>query len=310
MPLVNASGVRNWTPDRLPDLSGKLFVITGGNSGIGLEAAKALAAHDADIVIAARNPDKGDRAVAEIKLCGSGKIALLQLDLADLASIRSAAAQAKERFGAITALVNNAGIMQTPKQKTSDGFEMQFGTNHLGHFLWTALMFDRIDPWHGRVVTVSSIAHKFGRIRFANLMLERGYDPTIAYTQSKLANLVFAIELNRRLEAADSKVASMACHPGYSNTALQSTGPGALLSSVYTLTNAVMAQSAKLGAIPTVLAAAGEEAQPGGYYGPTGLFDARGPVGDAWVERRALNEDVARRLWAVSEELVGQEFVV
>jgi NAD(P)-dependent dehydrogenase (short-subunit alcohol dehydrogenase family) len=308
MPLVNASGIKNWTPDRLPDLAGKLYVITGGNSGIGLEAAKLLAARNASIVVAARNLEKGTQAVAEIKLCGPGKIDLLELDLADLSSIRAAADEAKQRFGAITGLINNAGIMQTPRQQTADGFEMQFGTNHLGHFLWTALMFERVDPFAGRVVTVSSIAHKFGRIRFNNLMFDGLYDPSAAYTQSKLANLVFALELDRRLSAADSRIASVACHPGYSNTSLQSTGPGALLSTVYTVTNALMAQPAELGAVPTVLAAAGEEAVSGGYYGPTGLFDARGPVGDAWVEGRALNTDTGERLWQVSEELVGQEF--
>jgi len=310
MPKLKDSGIKDWKPEQLPDLSGKLFIITGGNSGIGLEAAKMLAGKDANVVIAARNAEKGEKAVAEVKLCGTGKVDLLQMDLADLSSIRSAAAEAKQRFGLVSGLINNAGIMQTPDQKTADGFEMQFGTNHLGHFLWTKLMFAHLDQAIGRVVTVSSIAHKFGRINFKDLMMERRYDPTMAYTQSKLANLVFALELDRRLRTSGSQVASIACHPGYSSTALQSTGPGALLSLVYTFTNAVMAQPAKLGAIPTVLAAAGSEALSGGYYGPTGMFDARGPVGDAWVERRALKEGLGEQLWRISEELVDETFAI
>ena len=308
MPKIKDSGIKDWTPDELGDQKGKRFLITGGNSGIGLEAAKILAGKNADVIIAARNPDKGKAAVAEVKLCGPGKIDLVSLDLADLSSVRDAAAQVAQDYGPLDALIDNAGIMQTPKQKTADGFEMQLGTNHLGHFLFAGLLYPRVREAKGRIVTLSSIAHKFGRIRFDNLMLERGYDPTTAYTQSKLANLLFAMELDRRLSAADEPVASIACHPGYSDTALQSTGPNALLAGFYKFSNAIFAQPAKLGAYPTVLSAADPRAQAGGYYGPTGIFDTRGPVGDAVVERRALNEDVARRLWEVSEELVGFEW--
>ena len=308
MPILKDSGIKDWKPDRLPDLKGKQYLITGGNSGIGLEAAKFLAGKGANVIIAARNPEKGAKAVAEVKLSGSGKIDLLQLDLADLSSVRRAAEQAATQYGPLDALINNAGIMQTPKQKTADGFEMQLGTNHLGHFLLAALLYDQVRQAKGRIVTLSSIAHKFGKIHFDNLMLERGYDPTTSYTQSKHANMVFGLELDRRLRAADEPVMSVICHPGYSDTALQSTGPGALFSGVYKVTNALLAQPAKLGAYPTVLAAAGDEAQSGGYYGPTGLFDARGPVGDAMVARHALKEDVAKRLWQVSEELVGHEW--
>lgn len=308
MPKLKDSGIKDWKPESLPDLTGKRFLITGGNSGIGLEAAKILASKGGDVVIAARNAAKGEKAVAEVKLSGSGKIDLLQLDLADLSSVRSAAAQAADRFGPLDALINNAGIMQTPKQKTADGFEMQLGTNHLGHFLFAGLLYDQVRSAEGRIVTLSSIAHKFGTIHFDNLMLERGYDPTTSYTQSKHANMLFGLELDRRLRAANEPVMSVICHPGYSDTALQSTGPGALFSGIYKVTNKLMAQPAKLGAYPTVLAAAGDEAQSGGYYGPTGLFDTRGPVGDAMVVRHALKEDVAKQLWQVSEELVGHEW--
>ncbi len=306
MPHMTTSAIADWTPAELPDLSGKLFIITGGNSGIGLEAARILAGKNADIVIAARNAEKGKQALAKIVNCGSGRCELLTIDLANMASIRTAAAEAKGRFGAIHALINNAGVMQTPKSKTADGFEMQLGTNHLGHFLWTALMMDQVDAQDGRVVTVSSIMHKFGRINFDDLMMERGYDPNQSYNRSKLANLLFAMELHRRLKAAGSGVKSIACHPGYSDTPLQSKVGNPLFRLVYKASNAVFAQPATRGAWPTTLAAADARAASGGYYGPTGFFDARGPVGDSEVERRALDADVARRLWDVSEELVGE----
>ncbi|MEO0688761.1 MAG: oxidoreductase [Pseudomonadota bacterium] len=310
MPTTSNPTIRNWTPEALDDLSGKTFLITGGNSGIGLEAAKILAAKNADVVIASRNETKGRAALAKLVNLGEGRCELLALDLADSASIRAAANEAGERFGEISGLINNAGVMQTPKQKTKDGFEMQLGTNHLGHFLWTALMIRHVDPAEGRIVTVSSIAHKFGRIDFDDLMMESGYDASRSYTRSKLANLLFAQELHRRLEAAGSKIKSIACHPGYSDTSLQSKGPTGLFKAMYSVTNKVLAQSARLGAYPTALAAADERAVSGGYYGPTGPFDARGPVGDAIIEKRAKCEETMWRLWEVSEELVGEQLAV
>ncbi|MFN2099152.1 oxidoreductase [Altererythrobacter sp. MF3-039] len=308
MPKIIDTGIRDWTPGELPNLKGKRYFITGGNSGIGLEAAKILAKNNADVVIGARDQAKGEAAVAEVSLCGPGKISLVQIDLADLSSVRSAAEQVTNDFGPLDALINNAGIMQTPKQKTADGFEMQLGTNHLGHFLLSGLLFPLVGEAGGRIVTVSSIAHKFGWIDFDNLMLERGYERSRAYAQSKYANLVFAIELHRRLRAGDSSVASIACHPGYSATSLTSTGPNAVMAGIYSISNAIFAQPAELGAFPTVLGAADLRAESGAYYGPRGLFDARGPVGDAEIERRALKEDVAKRLWEVSEALVDFEW--
>lgn len=310
MPHMATSGITDWTPDELPDLSGKLCIITGGNSGIGFEAAKILAGKNADVVIAARNEAKGKQALAKIVNLGSGRCELLSIDLADMASIRSAAKEAHDRFGAVAALINNAGVMQTPKQTTKDGFEMQLGTNHLGHFLWTALMMDQVDGRGGRVVTVSSMLYKFGNIDFDNLMMERRYDASRSYTRSKLANLLFAMELHRRLEDADSRIKSVACHPGYSDTELQFSGPTGVFKTIYKLTNAVIAQSAERGSYPTALAAADPRAESGGYYGPTGFFDVRGPVGDADVEPRALDEAVAEKLWQVSEELVGESFTL
>jgi len=304
------SGFRDWTPDRLPDLTGKVYLITGGNSGIGLEAAKMLAAAGGDIVIACRNPQKAQQAMAEIDAAGPGSVESVTLDLASLASVRSAAQEIHERWDRLDALINNAGIMQTPATTTEDGFELQLGTNHLGHFLLAGLLFDLVEKAAGRIVVVSSIAHKLGRIDFDDLMVTRRYTPTRAYTQSKLANLMFALELDRRLRAAGSPVTCIACHPGYSNTQLQSTGPKGVMNALYKVLNPLVSQPAYNGAIPTVLAAAGEEALPGAYYGPQSMGDTRGRVSDARVAGRARSEEAAARLWRESEKLVGYEWTI
>lgn len=298
----------NWTPDQLPDLTGKTYLITGGNSGIGFEAAKMLAAAGGDIVIACRNADKAQQAVAEINAAEIGNADAISLDLSSTKSVRKAADEFRSRHDRLDALINNAGIMQTPKTKTVDGFELQIATNHLGHFLFTSLLFDLVEKVSGRIVTVSSIAHKFGKMNLKDLMLKEGYSPTRAYAQSKLANLLFAQELDRRLRSVNSTVKSIACHPGYSATRLQDTGPATALNFVYKILNPLMAQPAYNGAIPTVLAAAGNEAEAGGYYGPRHLGEARGPVGDANVAKVARDERAAKRLWEMSELLVGQNW--
>jgi NAD(P)-dependent dehydrogenase (short-subunit alcohol dehydrogenase family) len=294
----------NWTPDRLPSLQGRVYVITGGNSGLGLEAAIMLARAGGSVTLACRNSDKAEAAAKRVASESGAEPGVVILDLASMASIRHAAEAVRESHAKIDGLINNAGIMQTPQLKTEDGFELQLGGNHLGHFLWTGLLLDRVEAASGRVVTVSSIAHKYGEIHLDDLMLEQGYTPTIAYCQSRLANLMFALELQRRLAAKGSSASSIACHPGYSGTALQSSGPTGVLNLIYKFTNALMAQPAHKGAIPTLLAAAGEEARPGGYYGPTAWRDTRGPVGDASIAGRALKEDVAAALWEKSEALV------
>ena len=297
--------VKNWTPDKLPDLGGKRYLITGANSGIGLEAAKILAEKGADIVIACRNPAKAEEAMAEIDAAGTGAVDSLTLDLSSLASVRKAADEVRKRYDSLDGLVANAGIMQTPETRTEDGFELQLATNHLGHFLLSALLFDLVEKAGGRITVVSSIAHKLGRIHLDDLMLEESYDPTKAYGQSKLANMLFAQELARRLEAAGSPVMANVCHPGYSNTNLQSTGPEGFLVGLYSVLNRVWAQSSYKGAIPTVLAVAGEEAESGGYYGPVKFMDSVGPVGNARIAGRGRKQDTAAELWRRSEELVG-----
>lgn len=304
------SGFSDWKASQLPDLTGKHFVITGGNSGIGFEAARMLGEAGADVTIACRNEQKAQAAKSELELTSKGKVFTLALDLASLDSVRLAAAELKTRLSKIDGLINNAGIMQTPYLKTADGFEMQIGTNHLGHFLWTSLLFDCVEAAEGRIVTVSSVMHKYGKIKFNDLMSENSYSATMAYCQSKLANLMFAMELDRRLQAKNSKVQSIACHPGYAATNLQSTGPTALLGAVYKVFNAVVAQPMKNGALPTVLAAAGKEAKAGGYYGPQMFSEARGRVSDAVVMDTALDTNNAGKLWQESEALVRQAFQV
>ncbi len=297
--------LRNWTPDRLPDLNGKTYLVTGGNSGIGLETSRMLAAAGADVVIACRNPAKAKKAVARIVAAGAGIADSITLDLASMDSVREAAAEFRARYDRLDALINNAGIMQTPRTRTVDGFELQFATNHLGHFLLAGLLFDLVEKVDGRIVTVSSIGHRFGSIHPDDVMLHEDYTPTKAYTQSKLANVMFTLELDRRLRSSGSKVRSIACHPGYSATNLQETGPSGVLTCVYKVTNGLMAQSARKGAIPTVLAAAGVEARSGGYYGPRFMSETRGPVGNAEVAKHARDEKTARRLWELSEILVN-----
>ncbi len=303
------SGFKNWTPDQLPDLNGKIYLITGGNSGIGLEAAKMLAKKNADIVIACRNPKKAEDAMKEISPLGSGKVETVTLDLSKLSSVREAAEEIKQRYNQIDGLINNAGIMQTPETRTEDGFELQLATNHLGHFLLTGLLLDLVEKAEGRIVVVSSIAHKFGTINFEDLMMEKKYSPSDAYTQSKLANLLFSLELDRRLQSKGSVVKAIACHPGYSATALQSTGPKGLLNFVYKFSNAILAQPSYNGAIPTVLSAAGNEAVSGAYYGPKSLGEARGRVSDAEVRPKARDEVVAKKLWEESQRLVGLDWL-
>lgn len=310
MPKIANSGITNWKPDQLPDLTGKTYLITGGNSGIGFDAAQMLGEAGGDVVIACRNPAKAEAATAALKTTAKGKVETVALDLSDLASVRTAAEEIRNRYDKLDALINNAGIMQTPETRTVDGFELQLGTNHLGHFLLAGLLFDLVEKASGRIAVVSSIAHKFGTIYRDDLMCEKSYSPTNAYGQSKLANIMFAIELDRRLKVKGSAVKAIACHPGYSNTALQDTGPAGVLNFAYKFLNPLMAQPSEKGAIPTVLAAAGEEAGSGAYYGPTGFGDTRGPVGDSVVARRALDEEMASWLWKESEKLVGFEWTV
>ena len=305
------SGFSDWTPDRLPDLSGKSYLVTGANSGLGFEASKILRSKNADVFVAARNEGRGRGAVANLeKSPGTGAVELVKLDLADTASIRAAAEAVRGATDGLDGIVNNAGIMQTPQQQTADGFEMQFGTNHLGHFLLNHLLFDLVAARSGRIVPVASIAHLGGKLNFDDLMMANDYSPTRAYSQSKLANLVYGIELQRRLTAGGSDVASISSHPGYAATNLQSTGPTGAWTTIYKATNALLAQPAERGAHPLALAAAADEAKPGGYYGPVAFGGARGKVSDSDVADAASDVESGSKLWDASEELLGISWTI
>lgn len=301
----------NWTPDELPDLNGKTYYITGANSGIGLEATKILCGKGARVILGARSEAKADAAMDQVRnVVPDASMGFVQCDLADLDSVAEAAAAVIETAPQLDALVNNAGVMQPPYRKTKQGFELQIGTNHLGHFKLTSLLYEHLKKASGRVVCVSSIAHRQGRIDFDDLQSEKSYEATRAYCQSKLANILFALELDRRCKKVGSPVVGIPVHPGYSATNLQTAGVGMdggswLLRNLYRVTNKLVAQSADRGGYPLCLAAADPKAEGGVYYGPTRWGDTSGPVGRSHVAKRARDEAVAARLWTVSEELVG-----
>ncbi|MFE1167313.1 oxidoreductase [Nocardiopsis sp. NPDC058789] len=285
------------TSVNLPDLSGRTAVVTGANSGLGLETARILAGCGVRVVLAVRDTAKGERAAAEIP----GATEVRRLDLADLASVRAFAAGWK---GDLALLINNAGLMAIPESRTVDGFETQFGVNHLGHFALTNLLLEHVT---GRVVTVSSGLHRsVNRIDFDNPDLEGRYTPYRAYGQSKLANLLFTLELQRRLDEVGSPVLATAAHPGYAATNLQSRSENRLHDAVLRIGNRIFAQSASSGALPTVYAATQDV--PGAFFaGPTGLF-VNGAPGPASRSRAALDTEAARRLWDLSEERTGTTF--
>lgn len=292
----------NWTTADIPDQTGRTAVVTGANTGLGYETAAALAAKGARVVLAVRNLDKGKDAVRQLQQKAPEAIVELQeLDLSSLASVRAAADQLTADHPTIDLLINNAGVMYTPRQETADGFEPQFGTNHLGHFALTGLLLDRVlAAPAGRVVTVSSVGHRIrAGIHFDDLQLERNYNRVVAYGQSKLANLLFTYELQRRLSAARSSTTALAAHPGGSNTELGRHLP--LLNPVFR----AVSQSAAMGALPTLRAATDPAAQGGQYYGPSGPFELRGYPKVVSSSRQSHDEALQRRLWTVSEELTG-----
>jgi NAD(P)-dependent dehydrogenase (short-subunit alcohol dehydrogenase family) len=305
----------DWTPDDIPDLQGKQILITGANSGIGLEAARHLARRRPHLLLACRNLDKGQAAVESVREAGpEATVELVALDLADLSSVRAAAEKVSARVDRLDVLINNAGVMALPERRTADGFEMQLGTNHLGHFALTGLLLPRLLASEaGRVVTVSSGMHKVGEIDFDDLNWEqRKYDRWRAYGQSKLANLLFCYELQRRLESAHPNVISLACHPGYASTHLQTAGAemsgNTLVEGVMKLGNSLIAQSAESGALPTVYAATAPGLEGGEYVGP-GIFRLWGRPTKQRSSRRSRDVAVAQRLWAVSEELTGVSYL-
>ena len=287
-----------WTAEDLARQDGRTFVVTGGNSGIGLAAARELARAGGRVVLAVRDPARGAQAAATI----AGAVEVRSLDLADLASVR---AFAEEWEGPVDVLVNNAGVMATPERRTKDGFELQIGTNHLGPFALTNLLLPHVTD---RVVTVSSGAHRAGSIRLDDLNWERGrYQRWLAYGQSKLANLLFTLELQRRLAESGSDVRAVAAHPGWAATNLQHHTESRLQDGFMAIGNRLWAQSDTMGALPTLYAAT-QDIPGGGYVGPDGFAEQRGHPRLVGRSKAAADEETARRLWARSEELTGTSF--
>ena len=311
-----------WTADDIPTLRGRRAVVTGASSGLGFHTALELARHGADVTLAVRNRSKGEGSLAALRaeLAGAaapGTLELADLDLASLESVRSFADGLVASGRELHLLVNNAGVMAIPRRETADGFEMQLGTNHLGHMALTlrllpALVRTGSTGPASRVVTVSSGAHRMGRIDLDDLMGTRKYRPWGAYGQSKLANLLFAFELQRRLAVRGLPVGSYAAHPGYASTNLQSVGPqmrgsrlGVRLSA---WGNSVLAQPAAMGALPTLYAATSPDLAPGSYVGPDGFLEQRGHPTLVGTTDAARDESLAAALWARSEALVGVRF--
>ena len=304
-----------WSAADIPDLCGKLAIVTGANSGLGLETTRALARRGARVVMACRSPSKAEAARAELIAGGiaGDLLELRALDLADLASVRRFAEEILPTAPQLDLLINNAGVMALPYSRTADGFEMQIGTNHLGHFALTGLLLGRLVETAGaRVVTVASLMHKLGKIRFDDLSWERGYRSWPAYGQSKLANLLFGFELQRRLDAAGHRLLSLAAHPGYAATNLPSVGPqmrGATLSGrMFALGNRVLAQDAAAGALPSLYAATAADVRGGEYFGPAGPMELRGPPRRVSPLPKARDPEAAARLWALSTELTGVDY--
>jgi len=301
-----------WTTADIPDLTGRSAVVTGANSGIGFEAVVELARHGAAVTLAARDPGRGADALARLRSeVPAADAELARLDLADLDSVRAfAAGYAPE---GLDLLVNNGGVMAVPLRHTPDGFESQFGTNHLGHFALTGLLLPKLLARPGaRVVSVTSGVHRIGRIDFADLDANARYRKWPAYAQSKLANLLFTFELQRRADAAGVELLALAAHPGYAATNLQAVGPQLAGSRVVergtAVVTRVIGQPARDGALPTLRAATDPAVRGGEVFGPDGFLELRGAPKQVAVSRRARNRAVAERLWTVSEEKTGVRY--
>lgn len=299
-----------WTAEQIPSQAGKTALVTGANSGIGYQAALELARHGAHVLLGCRNYAKGQAALDRLRREAPGAAAeLVELDMASLSSIRAFAGDFAARGIALDLLINNAGVMALPKRElTADGFERQFGTNHLGHFALTGLLMPQLLAAPApRVVTVASLAHRNGKIDFDNLQSERNYKPWDAYGESKLANILFANELNRRVVAAQSRLVSIPVHPGVSRTSIVDNGPGSsgLKAVVLKVLAPVIMQPDAAGALPTLYAATSPEARGGEYIGPDGLMEMKGSPVVVQPREHALDSAVGQRLWTVSEELTG-----
>ena len=305
-----------WKASDIPDLSGKFTLVTGANSGLGYYTCLELARKGAYVILAARNKDRGNAALEKIRsIVPTAELQFMKLDLANIESVKHFADAFIEEYEKLDILVNNAGVMAIPLRRTTQGFEMQFGTNHLGHFALTSLLFKFIDKTPGaRIVNVSSLMHKFGKIHFDDLNWEKSYSKWDAYSQSKLANLLFTLELDRRIRHAGAQTRVMASHPGFASTNLQIRGGEMEGSSMNIrmnkILNKIIAQPAWKGALPSLYAATCERAESGKYYGPSGLGSLRGYPREEKINPKLTNPEEAKRLWEESERLTGIKFTV
>ena len=300
-----------FTTEQIPDQTSRTIIITGANSGLGKVSSLELARKGAKVVMAVRSLTKGTEVANDMKReIPNADLSIRELDLSSLASVRTFAEMICNEFPAIDTLINNAGVMRTPYLKTADGFEMQLGTNYLGHFALTGLLLPLLQKGdHPRVVTVSSTEHKPGHINFDDLMSEKKYAPRRAYQQSKLANTVFGLELDRRLRALHSPMISVLAHPGSSATNLASSGPTGLSGSLVKLISTIVSQPVEQGVLPQLYAATASDVQGGDFYGPADIQEMRGPVTKVHASDEAKNPDVAQRLWRISEAVTGVQYL-
>jgi NAD(P)-dependent dehydrogenase (short-subunit alcohol dehydrogenase family) len=304
----------SWKADDIPSLEGKVAMVTGANSGLGLASARALSAAGAEVLMACRSPERATEAAEDIRNGQpEAKISVIALDLADLGSIQRCSEEARDRLDRLDILMNNAGIMAIPQRKTKDGFEMQFGVNHLGHFALTGRLLPLLlDTEDSRIVNVSSNAHKFGRMRWKDLHHSRGYSPWPVYGQSKLSNLLFSLGLDIRLRESRAKCLVATGHPGYASTNLVFAAPkmkgSALMETLGAWSNRYFAQDAATGALPQLYAAAGPDVAGNDYFGPDGFMEVWGGPRQVGRTKAAMDTEAAERLWEISEELTGVRY--
>jgi len=303
-----------WTTENIPDLSGKVIIVTGGNSGLGYESVKAFAGKGAEVILASRSVEKGEKAGAEIEKLGiSGKISVMQLDLMELKSVGRFAATFKEKYKRLDVLLNNAGIMTTPYFLTKDGFEAQMGTNHLGHFALTAHLLDLIKTTPGsRVVNVSSNAHKWGKMDFDNFLFKdgKGYSPMKSYSRSKLANLLFTYELQKKFENYHIDSIAVAAHPGSSQTNLVRFIEGKMVFKIFKPILMLMTQDQEQGALPQIRASVDPNVKGAEYYGPSGFGEMKGSAVLVKSNTASHNREDAGKLWEISEKLTRISFTL
>jgi NAD(P)-dependent dehydrogenase (short-subunit alcohol dehydrogenase family) len=305
----------SWDVEDIREYEDKIVVITGANSGLGFSATKILAEHGAKVVMACRSPNKAKEAKLEInEELVDGDLEVMELDLSSLESVESFAEEFKERYDSLDILCNNAGLMALPRRETEDGFEMQLGVNHLGHFALTAHLIDMIIDSNGRVVNQSSMAHEDSEIDFDDLMGEKNYSKWDAYGQSKLANVLFSYELDRRLKEKDIDVESVGCHPGVSDTNLFKIGPKMEHSKLKLyfgkIFSKVLGQSPDKGCLPMVYAATSKDIEGGEYIGPNGFKKIRGYPEKQESSKTSHNREDAKELWERSEELTDVKFEI